>query len=43
MYQLGDTAEDHLREVESNVKRVKEYQEYLEGMMDRLLDMAQGK
>ena len=43
MYFLGNTAEVHLKEVESNIKRVKEYQEYLETMMDRLLDMVRGK
>ena len=43
MYHLGNTAEIHLKEVESNIKRVKEYQEYLESMMDRLLDMVRGK
>ena len=43
MYFLGNTAEVHLKEVESNIKRVREYQEYLETMMDRLLDMVRGK
>ena len=43
MYHLGNTAEVHLKEVESNINRVKEYQEYLESMMDRLLDMVRGK
>ena len=42
MYYLGNTAEVHLKEVESDIKRVKEYQNNLESMMDHLLDMVRG-
>ena len=42
MYYLGNTAKVHLKEVETDIKRVKEYQNHLEAMIDHLLDMVQG-